>query len=178
MANHVAFDMNQFFRESAKRLAAQGCREVALISNVGKEDTVFFHSFAQAAREAGLESAPEWTRGHQEHRNLEEHGYREFLSLWKMPHRPDAVIVYPDSVARGVVLGALEHGAAQTMKFVFHRNAQASFLCPFSVTYGISDENATALALIGLVRNQLEGKSYSPVMLPYHFVHEEAAAGD
>lgn len=177
-SNRVGFDIEQFFRESARRLATQGCRRVGIISNVGKEDTAFFHAFAQAAEKAGLETSPKWTRsGHGEIQNFEKHGYVEFLSLWRTSPRPDAVIVYPDSVARGVVLGVLEHGAARRMHFAFHRNAQASFLCPFSVTYGISDENQTALALIDLVRKQLAGKSASQIMLPYRFVHESATFG-
>ena len=92
--------------------------------------------------------------------------------MLRLREKPDGIIVLPDMVAIGVVIAVLELGrqmARKPMKFVFHRNAHIRLLCPFPVTWAISDEDVLAQGLIRMLQRQFDGKKVSPSRLPYIF---------
>jgi DNA-binding LacI/PurR family transcriptional regulator len=103
---------------------------------------------------------------------LPEFGYREFQRLWSLPQKPEGLIVFPDMVAAGATIAALELGVSAVtsqMKFVFHRNAGVRFLCPLSVTWAISDEALLAKGLIRMIERQFAGEKITPENLPFRF---------
>jgi DNA-binding LacI/PurR family transcriptional regulator len=182
--NRVNFDTENLFRGALQRLAAQGCRSVGLISHIAwskdeKDDEHnFYRLFRQTLEETGLVTRKEWIRCPAKHfPDFELVGYREFKALWDLRHKPDGIIVYSDTSARGVITAVLETGirvVPRKMKFVFHRNAHVRLLCPFPVTWAILDEDSVAQALIRLIQKQFNGEKNSPVLLPYTFKADQA----
>jgi DNA-binding LacI/PurR family transcriptional regulator len=175
----VHYDYGAMFRESLQRLRAQGCRSVGVITNVildkkaGSYYRVLRAALENAFAEVDLPWREEWIRSPATFsREMAAFGLREFRSLWKLRRKPDGLIVYPDNVVQGVVLGVLEAGAREVtsrMKFVLHRNAQTVPLCPFPATWAVSDENVLAGGLVRIVGQQFEGRDVSPLSLPYRF---------
>jgi DNA-binding LacI/PurR family transcriptional regulator len=180
VSNRINFNPESFVRESVRHLAAQGCRSVGLITPdlpLKNKDAVyenlFFHSFYQALRKEKMVTRDEWVRAPSQWvAHHERHGYQEFQELWKLREKPDGLIVFPDTVAIGVIAAILEIGVRvvpSRVKFVFHRNAHSKCLCPFPVTWAISDEDRLAAGLIELIQMQFKGKKTSPILLPYVF---------
>ncbi len=182
-SKNTDFDTEQLFREGMRQLSAQGCRSVGLISNLWLSDSdtpaeqgyqkSYYDHFHQAAEAAEVATRDEWIlRPDDFVHDLEKHGYDEMKKMLRLREKPDGIIVLPDMVAIGVVIAVLELGrttAPKPMKFVFHRNAHIRLLCPFPVTWAISDEDVLAQGLIRMLQRQFDGKKVSPSRLPYIF---------
>ena len=177
-ANRVGFDKEKYFREMMSRLAEKGCKSVGLISSVKCDPALppssgnahFLGSFLREAESYGLLTRNEWIKMPTKYvTNKVRYGYNEFHNLWRQREHPDAVIVYPDMVVRGVVTAALELDVHQSkdVTFCFHRNAHVDILCPFPALWMISDEGKIADALIDHVRLQHEGKPVRPIRLSF-----------
>jgi DNA-binding LacI/PurR family transcriptional regulator len=177
--SRIDFNRDMFLRESTRRLAAQGCRSVGILSNtqmpLDENDAYldFYPSFQRAVEKEGLTTRDEWIRrptgAEPDFAGL---GYREFKALWNLPERPDGLIITPDSVAQGAIIAILELGAGVVlarMKFVVHRNAHLPFLCPFPVTWAISDEDKLADGLLDLIQKQFAGTPIEPADLDFDF---------
>jgi len=180
--NRINFDHRGFLRESLRRLSAQGCRSVGLITNIDDNTTQsvvydFFH------RELGftkMRTRDSWViRPACMVHEIAEYGYREFQKLRALPEKPDGLIIFPDSVARGVIIAIMEAGirVPEQMKVVIHRNAKVRLFCPFPAVFGISDERAVADGLIELVERQFRGEKTSPIIVPYTFEDSTMAPG-
>ena len=170
----------QIFGSIFQRLAKKKCRSVGLISSLqtipdlpNLSDELYFTAhFLEEAERHRMLTRKEWTRVPREY-VVEKalYGYNDFHSLWGQPEHPEAVLVYPDMVVRGVITAALELGAhlSEKLTFCFHRNAHVDILCPFPALWTITDEAKIADALIDLVRRQHEGKPITPVIVPSIF---------
>jgi DNA-binding transcriptional regulator YhcF (GntR family) len=175
------FDMKALFRESVRRLAAQGCRSIGLISGMshpppGKPGTPdnFYMWFEEALQEEGLALNRRWERAPQKpvFSGFEKHGYLDFKNFWKEKSKPDGLIVFPDLVVRGVILAALEigiHAVSRKMKFVFHRNAHLPILCPLAVTWATTNEDEMARGMIDLIQTQLRREEVAPLLMHHSF---------
>jgi DNA-binding LacI/PurR family transcriptional regulator len=179
VSNHfVSFDYEDMLHESVRRLAAQGCRSVGVLGGVNpqsanRELATFYRRFENVAQTAGLMTRAEWIRkplhGGED---FEGYGYTEFLRFWELDEKPDGVLIYPDSVVQGAITAILElgvHVVPQRMKFVFHRNAHIRLLCPFPVTWAVSNEAIWAEWLVRIIQKQFNGEKVTPVILPYQF---------
>jgi DNA-binding LacI/PurR family transcriptional regulator len=173
--HRVDYDLEDLVRGSVRRLARQGCRSVGIISSVTKNSPFrLYPLFEKVVREEGLSTQPAWIRRPIHSTcDLDIFGYTELKKLWALRKKPDGLIVYPDTVAQGVTTAILElglHVVRDRMKFVFHRNAHLGFLCPFPVTWVISDEDRMARGLVELILQQFRGEPEAgPVFLPYEF---------
>lgn len=173
----VNFDEVGFVRGGIQRLKEQGCRSIGFITNVPPIDGDF-KNFVREIRTAGLETRAEWMIQPPEFQSrLIEYGYRAFRQLWKSSTRPDGLLVYPDTAARGVVTAILKEGVRVPgeLKVAFHRNAHVSILCPFPVTWAISDEHAAADGLVASIQKQFDGEKPLGVVVPYTFEYDDAA---
>lgn len=174
ITNKVSIDEKGFFQGFFSRLAKQGCRSVGLISSIETQAGVhdlsehlsFTSDFLRAAKSHGMETRKEWIRVP---RNVVSEkawfGYREFHQMWKQAEHPEAVVVFPDMVVKGVISASLELGVhlANDTTFCFHRNANVDMLCPFPAIWSIFDESKVADGLIELVRRQHAGERFSAV---------------
>ena len=180
--NRIEYDVQAFFRESARRLKARGGRSIGLISNfmpnMDKKSPYMglYPLFQQVMQEEGVATRDEWIRRPSaDVFDNEQYGYQEFKTLWNLRRKPDGLIVFPDDVVRGAILAILELGlrpVTRQMKFIFHRNAHLGFLCPFPVTWATSDEDTLAEALVQLILKQFKGEKTSPLLLPYTFTED------
>lgn len=180
MVNSVGFDSKNYFDGVMSRLAAEGCKSVALISSIHerladpRESHQNFSTaeFLQEAKRHRLQTRKSWTRISPTYVwKRAEFGYREFHKLWSQPERLDAVVVYPDMAVRGVITAALELGVHQKdhVVFCFHRNAHVEILCPLRAMWVTSDEGKLADALIRQIRLRHEGKATSVIRLDFDF---------
>jgi len=177
--NQIIFDKKLLFRDSLRELAAQGCRTVGLISHVrdkpaaNEPDPDFYGLFRTTASEQGLVYTEDWIRGPTRNQtNFERYGYERFHELWKLREKPEGIIVYPDIVAWGTISAILELGVSNVcprMKFIFHRNAGTDVICPFQITWAISDPAQVATELINLIQRQFNGEETSPFRLSHTF---------
>ena len=177
-SNRVGFDQEKYFRTLMSRLAEKGCKSVGIIASVKPDPDLppspdsekFWGTFRREAERSGLLTRNDWIKMPAKYIiNRARYGYNEFHSLWHQREHPDAVIVYPDMAVRGVITAALELDVPQSknVTFCFHRNAHVDILCPFPALWMITDEGKVADALIDQVRQQHEGGSVRPVLLPY-----------
>ena len=135
---HVNFDYENFFKLALKALSKKGCRSVAVISSLGNPEIDVPMKFPALAKQFHIKTRQSWIRvDFQSPMTGEQFGYKQFMELWNQEEKPDAVIVYSDSVASGVVLAVSTLGikAQQNVQLVFHRNSEIPFVCPFSATY-------------------------------------------
>ena len=174
--NRVDFIADNFFLEALQHLTRQGCRSVGLITNA-REGPYGSDAFFHAVRDAGMVTCHQWIRSPEQSKSeLGALGYHAFCRLWKLAKRPEGLIVYPDEVVSGAITAILNAGrpsVTRQMKFVFHRNAYLGFLCPFPVTWAISDENILAKGLIQQIQKQFDGEKVFPILLPYQFRDNE-----
>jgi DNA-binding LacI/PurR family transcriptional regulator len=177
-SHQVNFDLTSLIKESVAHLARQGCRSIGVISNVvtpESKDSVwsdFYLSFHRAVRAEGLTTHASWIREPRTQiSDMEAYGYEEIKNLWALPSKPDGVIVYPDSLARGAIMAILKLGiqVPEQLKCVFHRNSHVPFLCPFPATWVISDEAQMAAELIRMIQRQFNGEKVSPVLISHSF---------
>jgi DNA-binding LacI/PurR family transcriptional regulator len=173
----IQSDIAGLFGRGARHLAAQGCRSIGIISSIdpSSEDTHtgLYRQFEEAIRAEGLVTRPEWIRQPPRHLLDREHdgyGYSQFHRLWQLEEKPDALIVYPDNLVRGLITAVLEIGidvVPPRMKFVLHRNARIAQMCPFPATWAVSDEDAWAGWLVRIIEMQFAGEKISPILLPF-----------
>jgi DNA-binding LacI/PurR family transcriptional regulator len=176
--HRLDFDRKNLLRDSIRSLAGQGCRSVGLISTValpgGRKGLWrdFYTSFRRAVHAEGLTTHTSWIREPMtEVPNLERYGYEEFKNLWALPKKPDGLIVYPDVAARGTMTAILKLGLKipEELRVVFHRNAHERLLCPFPVTWAVSDEAQMAARLIQMIEKQFMGELVTPDFVPHSF---------
>ena len=114
--NRTHSDMRQFWRGAFSHLIEQGCRTVGVISGfstatvggLSKSNRRAWTLFREEMAISGLETKEDWLTGpDNEDAELTRFGYHAFHQLWRQPKKPEALIVYPDVVARGVILRAL-----------------------------------------------------------------------
>lgn len=176
--NRVRFDSRQFFRLAMARLRAQNCRSVGLISNVDPiaeakteaERYQFRNVFLKTAREFAMEVRETWVRtSSRAVVKIERFGYEQFDALWRQETRPQGLVVYPDTVARGVVIAMLEKKVRvpRDLRLVLHRNRGVDFLCPLEASWVETDVAAVAAGMVRQIWTQLANEPVRPVMVPY-----------
>jgi DNA-binding LacI/PurR family transcriptional regulator/DNA-binding transcriptional regulator YhcF (GntR family) len=173
----VNFDHQGFVQNAVKKLKEQGCRTIGFInSSLPVDDD--FTLFIREVQGAGLRTQRDWTIQPQTYaEHLIDYGYDTFRKIARGPELPEGLIVTPDTAMRGVITGILQAGVRvpEKMKIVSHRNARARLLCPFPVTWAVTDENAAAEALIATIQRQFAGEKPTHVSLPYTFQDDDAA---
>lgn len=185
--NKVVYDSGHFAELTLKALARRGCRSVGLISPlpthvINKSHAhhpyeEFYGFFVEKAGECGIEIRNEWMRVcHHENsrRGLDdEHfGYEEFRALWKSKRRPNALVIYPDSIASGVLMAIAERGVRvpRDLKLVIHKNAGVNVLCPHPADYVVSDEREVAAALVSQIKRQSAGEKVLPEKIRFRLI--------
>jgi DNA-binding LacI/PurR family transcriptional regulator len=153
----------------------QGCRSVGIISNWAP----MHKSFLKEAKTAGLTTREEWILHPTRYNNsLKEFGCQAFRRLHRLSERPDGLIIHPDMAAEGAILAILQCGIRipEEMKLVVHSNARNRLICPFPVTWAISDEDAAAAALIQIIEKQFAGERPQRVKIPFTFKDDTGKA--
>jgi DNA-binding LacI/PurR family transcriptional regulator len=188
LRNAVRIDPQPFVEASLRILQRQGCRRVALITSWASQAPGRVQPFgvlanpldrfAAQAQELGLETRAEWLvtpASEIPAEDYEAFGHQAFRKLWAAADRPEALIVFTDFVARGVLHGVLESGARipGQLRLVLHRNAELPYYCPVPATFVELSVREAARELIKLVEGQFRGEPAHPVTLSFSaFEHE------
>ena len=96
--------------------------------------------------------------------------------MWDLPHRPDGLIVYPNSCSVGVITGVLEKRVdiPRELKLVLHKHREIEYLCPIPVTFLYSSTTEVAKALLQQTIRQFRGERIGKVILPFSADPESA----
>jgi DNA-binding LacI/PurR family transcriptional regulator len=177
----IAHHVQQLYAEFAERFAAKGCKSMGVLLPFGRETSLaeqaqHFECFERSGQKTGLETRREWILA-QEAGDHASYAYYQFRRLMALAQRPDALIVFPDTLADGVILSALESGlrVPEDMKFGFHTYQAAAPLCPFEAIWAETSIASVARLLIVFLRDQLEGL-VSPVRITLPFRFYEGSA--
>ncbi len=180
IANCVQYDFSQLVNLSLETVLQRGCHSLGVISplatDVGRPlhhaNNDFFETLVDRAGSLKLEIRNPWIRAlHDEHVvSHERFGYEQFEALWRQKYRPDALLVYPDSVARGVILAIAEQQVRvpEDLRLVLHKNAGIDYLCPFPVDFIVSDEERVARALINKLKGIFNGENVERTLVSFH----------
>jgi DNA-binding transcriptional regulator YhcF (GntR family) len=180
--NRVGLDFEQLAESSVAQLKRQGCRSAGIISILESEEGAatgsastnenFYAHFIEVCRAQGIEVRDEWIRmAHEFVRDelQEEFGYKEFRQVWRNPHRPEGLVVFPDTSVPGVIMAALQErvDVPRELKIVAHKHAEINFLCPLPITFLYSSTRQVAHTLFSQIKRQFEGETCQPIMLPF-----------
>jgi DNA-binding LacI/PurR family transcriptional regulator len=187
-AGCVDMDHNQFVNLAIERLAAKGIRSVALLTHLfppspeqqpSIPQNAFLIEFEKRAGQAGIQIHPEWNLNASlvysnktqdlNATEIEALGYQLFGKLWDQSRRPEALLAWPSTLARGVVTAILERRVEipRDLRVVFARTLETPFICPFEADILQSSTTAIAEALLNSILRQYEGEQVDFRLLPY-----------
>lgn len=190
-ANTVGFDMSAVATQGLQELHRLKCRTVGVIvpfthqanpkSKVSNGSSSFFPALTQTAKQLRLVIKEQWMITPTKPisgSDFEAFGYQAFRQLCQQPGRPEGLLVYPDTIARGVILAALESGIKipGDLKLVLHRNDGIPVFCPFQASWLVSSVQLTASALIDQLSHQLTSKASTPILLPLKLGAQDRSA--
>lgn len=180
--NRVLLDFTQFAEASVALLKKKGCESAGIISILdpgmataagpAAAPADFYEHFSKVCRAHGIAVRTEWIRtahGFVRDEVQEEFGYKEFREIWRQPHRPEGLVVFPDTSVPGVILSLLELrvNVPSDLKLVAHKHAEIGFLCPLDITFLYSSARQIAHALFSQIERQFEGGVCEPIALPF-----------
>lgn len=166
--SRIFVDNSQLIRMAFQAVQKAGCTTVGLIHPVppsaaggGRvESDTLLNAFHSLLTTFGLKTNPSWVRVPEIDRPAQEmFGYEEFHKIWSLSKRPESLIVFPENVARGVVLAAMECRAnvPSDLRLVLHKNQNVDFLCPLPVDWIVTREKDVAKALIQQIKDRSSG---------------------
>ena len=181
----MAYDLNNFVDLAVAEVRKAGCRSIGLISPLptrftdvvaeGDHDWVSFNRrFIECAGEHGLTIREGWIREPIGHNKPEptghQYGYEQALALLALKQRPEGIVVFPDTVARGVITALLaDHERAASMTLVAHKLKEIPLICPLPARFVINEASAVAKSLLEMAERQFRGEQPNgPVRLPFH----------
>ena len=130
----------------------------------------FYQSFLDEARQLGLEIRNEWIRSSDVivSRN-EQFGYEQFNHLWNQDDRPDGLVIYPDSTARGALMALLARHVSvpDELKLVIHKNDLCPYECPVAASKIVTNVSNSATELINMINRQIRGEGPQQVFMPF-----------
>jgi len=166
-ARSVCVDIRHLVQASLKRLAAEGCRKVGLITVDSATENIDKH-FLKYAGQLGLTVSKAWIRlMPRGTAPREEFGFEQFKEVWSQQDRPDGILVYPDTIGRGVMTMVLGKGVRvpEDLRLVMHRVEETPFYCPLPVDWQLLSTLTTAKVLIDHVQAQIAGNAPKRVQI-------------
>lgn len=175
--SQVSYNRRQMAYDGIAELKRLGCRTVGTILPFDLQGLYRepLDAYTDAVADLGMKTRDEWVcvpDEKMEDHEYESFGYNQFLSIWNRNKRPDGLLVYPDTIVRGVVTGILQCGieTPRDLKLVLHRNKRIPLFCPLRTSWLETDIDMTAKALIGQLEKLREGKDVSPILLSENLI--------
>jgi hypothetical protein len=159
------FSIDQLLSLSLGHFASLGCRSAGYITCMAAEDgSEFLSAFERNAAEFSLAAPPQSRCSPVKTLNaweLERYGYDCFKTLLAKDALPDGLLIYPDTVAKGVVMGVLESQAQvpEKLKLVFHENEGIPFFHPFPAASVVSSPVEVAKLMLRHARGVVAGEA-------------------
>ena len=169
-------NLSQLAQLSVQAAVDQGARSIGIISPLGIDGQHpdglpdpaqdFYLEFISEARAKGLTVHNEWVltgKDEDGSRDQKMWGYHRMHDLWSQSAHPEALVVYPDTAAEGVITALLELGVRvpQDLKLVLHKNDETPLLCPMPAEFIVLSLRDVAAALIDAVEAQFYGKPHA-----------------
>ena len=167
----IDVDNSSFAKGVFAALQKKGVRRVAFIN--GYE--FMTAPFLALVSDYGLETNPEWiispTSNNDLTGRMQSYGYEAFLKLWSAKERPEALVVFPDSVCRGVIMGILSKGVRvpEELLVATHLNSGVDFPCPFPLLKSMLDPADMADAAMEQIRRSMQGLPKHELLVPFTF---------
>ena len=175
--------------QAMQHLAAQGCRHVGLISANSaptpvkkgeKSPSVEFHeTFRRLAGEHGLQLQERWILSPPEEvpeKAAAQFGFESFHRLWDQRERPDALVVFTDVVAQGVLMALAQRQVRvpEDLRLVLHRNKELGLFCLVPASFMDVSVHQMAAVLVDLLQRASRGQGVPhPVDVSAAFVPEQ-----
>jgi DNA-binding LacI/PurR family transcriptional regulator len=172
-------------------LKDKGARSVGLISTLSRHDDDspvvdrerqrFYETFFAAAREHRLETRDEWVLSPAKTSSefdAEHFGFDAFNALWSQEQKPQAVVVYTDVAARGVVMAAVQRQVRipHDLHLVLHRNREVRMLCPVPAMFIDTLISEVAQALAEQLEASCRGEQLRQRAIPLCLVDAETSS--
>jgi DNA-binding transcriptional regulator YhcF (GntR family) len=178
--NKVSIDNRHFFQLAMESLSRKKCRSAGLLTAYRTTDESprqsFFPHFVETAREFGLRVKDEWILAPKDElplAEMERFGYDCALALRNAHDRPEGLIVFPDNMVRGVVMGLMTGDcASRSFYLAFHRNKGLEIFCPLPAAWIAIDPEIIARAMLGQIRKRFAGEVVEPAIVPYTLSEE------
>ena len=187
IGNAVTYDGRQFVDLALAELHAADCRTVGLVSSFSTrvkpnlpgrihEHVEFTRHFIERIGELGMGIRDGWicepreeNEIHDRHMSFEQYGYEMALALLNEPELPDGLVVYPDSVARGVILALMTQSErTANLQLVLHKNAEVPFPCPLPARFIVSSAAEVARELLAMAERMFAGRPHGgPRYVPF-----------
>jgi len=168
----VTMDFEGFAKQAIAEVVRAGKKHLGLLLCLPQENNPTERGLewwiGKYASEARLKvTSPDANEVSTSHRSLEEQGYYQCKSLLARKERPDALIIYPDTYARGVFSALMKHHVEvpRDMIVLSHRNAEYKIFTPFPVIWLTVKIEDTARALIRQITNQFAGVKTGRVLI-------------
>jgi DNA-binding LacI/PurR family transcriptional regulator len=139
-----------------------------------------YEHFVRRADQLGVLVRKEWVRRPKNKPLGEQHapfGYDQFHALWKQRERPEALVIWPDSVAHGALMAISEQSVRipQELKLILHKNDAVDLFCPFPASFVVTRVQEVAAALWEQIRKQSQGEPCRPILVPFQIQKANAS---
>lgn len=129
----VAFDDSDSGRQYLRPLIQGNCKSIAVLGMASVDSSLSTHwhvPMLEAIRQHDLQTKPEWMpiTPNVPHITAKT-GYDQFMQLWKLPQKPDGIVVTDDVACRGVLQACLQLGVdlPNDVQLVSHSNKGVEF---------------------------------------------------
>lgn len=145
--NVIIFDSDLMLKKTFEALKINQVKTVGMITNETNNSTpsgksfktgTLCHQFMKMAKEHGFTTDSNWIKTPEIlNKALDQCGYDLFLEFWQEEERPEALFVFPDTVAKGVISAILELNLniPADLRLVFHKNREIPLFHPFQATH-------------------------------------------
>jgi len=167
--NMIHSDHESFARLAVEEAVKCGRKAIGLIHLAGSETEQMRLAVERAATERGISVVYPKSKTAPFH-NLpwEQFSCQLTVELLSAEVQPDVIMVYPDTLIRGVVTALLQHQIRipEQILLISHRNAESSIYVPFPVTWLTVKIEDVAQTLIDQIDRQIKGEDLVPYYIP------------
>ncbi|NJK91918.1 MAG: GntR family transcriptional regulator, partial [Blastochloris sp.] len=174
----VESDYDQLFQSYFRILKQRKLQHVALITPFprpkSKKELLEWHKFFEPyddnLRDFDLKTRREWEITCAPPCDHATYGRHALLELWKQKQRPQALVVYPETVVLGVLQAIWELGPEcwENLQLCLHRNESSVLPVPFPVLWAETSVTELAKCLLRSLDARIEGRiAPSRTLLPF-----------
>lgn len=167
---YLDLDYVTMIRDSLTRLAELGCKTAGLMIPPNLPTASFLEQVDAMSAELGIAVNYEWILVSRE--GQEQSGYDQLTALWALKQRPEALVVFPDRMARGVVSAILEKRiqVPDELRLVLHRNAELPYVVPMPCDWIEVSVSGIATALMDNLEARWAGRPQPVRQIPLRLV--------
>ncbi len=180
-ADAINYDLRSLVDQTVSYFLRNGCKTAGLITTT-TDDHPLKNLYLNALQKAGLQTNEQWISTPPvapDAWEMEEFGYRSFCAMKNAGAEgslPDGLLIYPDTPAKGAMLGITQHNIRipQDLKLVMHSNAGMEYFMPFQPALIQNDPALAAAKMLELARRRVAGENPQPFATAYKLIEPSA----